>query len=107
MITYYKQISEGYEDRRNYQIMKKVGLPDTLIKKTSASQIIWMFFIPLIVALLHSTVASKIVYQLLGLFGLDSYIKYLSHMAMITGGFAIIYFIIFKLTSNIYYRIVR
>ena len=52
-------------------------------------------------------VASKIVYQLLGLFGLDSYIKYLSHMAMIIGGFAIIYFIIFKLTSNIYYRIVR
>lgn len=107
LITYYKQISEGYEDRRNYQIMKKVGLPDTLIKKTSASQIVWMFFIPLIVALLHSMVASKIVYQLLGLFGLDSYIKYLSLMAMITGGFAIIYFIIFKLTSNIYYRIVR
>lgn len=107
LITYYKQISEGYEDRQNYQIMKKVGLPDTLIKKTSSSQIVWMFFIPLIVALLHSLVASKIVYQLLGLFGLDSYMKYLSEMAIIIGGFAIIYYIIFKLTSNIYYRIVR
>lgn len=107
LITYYKQISEGYEDRENYQIMKKVGLPDELIKKTSASQIIWMFFIPLIVAMLHSTVASKIVYQLLGLFGLDSYSQYFGKMVMITGAFALIYLIIFKLTSNIYYRIVR
>src|SRR5699024_9964758 len=69
LITYYKQVSEGYEDRKQYQIMKKVGLPDELIKKTAETQIVWMFFIPLIVALIHSLVASKIVYQLLGLFG--------------------------------------
>ena len=107
LITYYKQISEGYEDRRNYQIMKKVGLPDALIKKSSSSQIVWMFFIPLIVAILHSMVASKIVYQLLGLFGLNSYMSYLNDIAIIVGSFAVIYFIIFKLTSNIYYKIVR
>ena len=87
--------------------MKKVGLPDALIKKTSSSQIVWMFFIPLIVAILHSMVASKIVYQLLGLFGLNSYMSYLNDMAIIVGSFAVIYFIIFKLTSNIYYKIVR
>lgn len=107
LITYYKQVSEGFEDRQKYQIMKKVGLPDKLIKQTASNQIVWMFFIPLIVALVHSLVASKIVYQLLGLFGVHSYLKYISEMAIIIGSFAIIYLIIFKLTSNVYYKIVR
>ena len=49
----------------------------------------------------------KIVYQLLGLFGLNSYMSYLNDIAIIVGSFAVIYFIIFKLTSNIYYKIVR
>ena len=47
LITYYKQVSEGFEDRQKYQIMKKVGLPDKLIKQTASNQIVWMFFIPL------------------------------------------------------------
>lgn len=107
LITYYKQVSEGYEDRKQYQIMKKVGLPDELIKKTAETQIVWMFFIPLIVALIHSLVASKIVYQLLGLFGVYGYYKYGINIAMVIGLFAVVYLVIFKVTSNIYYKIVK
>lgn len=107
LIIYYKQISEGGEDREKYQIMKKVGLPDKLIKKTSEMQIVWLFFLPLAVATLHSLVASKIVYQLLGLFGVRAYADYGSHLAYVVLAFAVIYFIIFKITSNVYYRIVK
>ena len=107
LITYYKQLSEGYEDRKNYQIMKKVGLSDELIKKTAEKQIVWMFFIPLIVAVVHSLVASKIVFQLLQTFGILSYIPYAKNMLIVIGTFSIIYLIIFKITSNIYYKIVK
>ena len=107
LITYYKQLSEGYEDRKQYQIMKKVGLPDELIKKTAEKQIVWMFFIPLAVALIHSLVASKIVYQLLILFGVNSYAEYGVNIGIIIGAFALVYFVIFKITSSIYYKIVK
>lgn len=107
LITYYKQLSEGYEDRRKYQIMKKVGLPDELIKKTAEKQIIWMFFIPLAVALIHSLVASKIVYQLLQLFGITSYMFYVKNIGIVIVAFSIVYLVIFKITSNVYYRIVK
>lgn len=107
LITYYKQISEGYEDRENFQIMKKVGLPDELIRKTLSVQIVWMFFIPLIVALIHSIVASKIVYQLLQLFGVQEYFAYSSKIGIVIFVFAVLYMVIYKVTSNMYYKIVR
>lgn len=106
LITYYKQVTEAYEDRENYQIMKKVGLEDDMIKKTAKSQIIWMLFIPLIVALVHSFVASKIVYQLLGIFGIWSYSSYAKNMLIVISIFAVFYLIVYKITSRIYYKIV-
>ena len=107
LVIYYKQISEGYEDREKYQIMKKIGLSDELIKKTSSSQIVWMFFAPLIVAVIHSTIASKIVYQLLGLFGVNSFIQYGKFFGIVIAVFFMVYFIIFKFTSRTYYKIVQ
>ena len=77
LITYYKQISEGYEDREKYQIMKKLGLSDNLIKKTTDSQICLMFYGPLIVAAIHCIVASKIIFRLLGLFGVSDALLYM------------------------------
>lgn len=106
LITYYKQISEGFEDRHNYQIMKKVGLPDELIHETSSSQIVWMFFLPLIVSCVHSLVASKIVYQLLGLFGVRNYYDFGVKIGIVILVFAVVYFVIYKITSNVYYKIV-
>ena len=107
LITYYKQINEGYEDRDKFQIMKKVGLPDQLIHQTSNSQVLWLFLAPLAVAALHSLVASKIVSQLLGLFAVNSYMEYAQMLFAVIGIFSIVYFVIFRLTSRTYYRIVH
>ena len=107
LITYYKQINEGYEDRDKFQIMKKVGLPDQLIHQTSNSQVLWLFLAPLAIAALHSLVASKIVSQLLGLFAVNSYMEYAQMLFAVIGIFSIIYFVIFRLTSRAYYRIVH
>ena len=107
LITYYKQISEGYEDREKYQIMKNLGLSDDLIKKTTDSQICLMFYGPLIVAAIHCIVASKIIFRLLGLFGVSDALLYMICLGYVLFIFALIYFVIFKLTSKVYTNIVR
>lgn len=106
LISYYKQISEGFEDRRKYEIMKNIGLEDKLIKKTSASQISYLFGAPLAFAIINSLVASKIVYQLLALFGVMTFMQYGKYFFIMIGVFVIIYYIIFKITNRAYYRIV-
>ena len=107
LITYYKRISEGFEDREKYQIMKKLGLSDDLIKKTTDSQICLMFYGPLIVAAIHCIVASKIIFRLLGLFGVSDALLYMICLGDVLLIFALIYFVIFKLTSKVYTNIVR
>jgi len=107
LVIYYKQISEGYEDREKYQIMKKIGLNDDLIKKTGASQIVWMLYAPLMVAIVHCMVASKIVYQLLKMFGVNQFTQYGTYFGLVIGVFFVIYFVIFKMTSRTYYKIVK
>ena len=107
LITYYKRISEGFEDREKYQIMKKLGLSDDLIKKTTDSQICLMFYGPLIVAAAHCIVASKIIFRLLGLFGVSDASLYMICLGGVLFIFALIYFVIFKLTSKVYTNIVR
>ena len=107
LITYYKQVSEGAEDREKYQIMKRVGLPDELIKKTASSQIVWMLFLPLAVAIIHSIVSSKIIFQLLAMFGVQKFMDYGSNLLIVGAVFAVVYFVNFKITSNVYYKQVR
>ncbi|WP_276881356.1 FtsX-like permease family protein [Anaerococcus tetradius] len=106
LVSYYKQISEGYEDREKFQIMKKIGLDDKLIQKTQASQILYLFFAPLAFAILNSLVASKIVYQLLALFGVMQFMQYGRYFFMIIGVFILSYYIIFKIINRVYYKIV-
>ncbi|WP_105300682.1 FtsX-like permease family protein [Anaerococcus marasmi] len=106
LISYYKQIKEGFEDRKKYEIMKKIGLEDKLIKKTSASQISYLFGAPLVFAIINSLVASKIVYQLLALFGVMTFMQYGKYFFIMIGVFVVIYYMIFKITNKAYYRIV-
>lgn len=106
IISYYKQISEGFEDREKYQIMKKIGLEDKLIKKTSSSQMVYLLFAPLIFAIINSTVASKIIYQLLSLFGVIKFMQYGKYLLIVIGVFFVVYYLIFKMTSKAYYKIV-
>ena len=106
IIAYYKHLSEGIEDRKNIQTMKKVGLSNKIIKKTSSQQIYWMFFLPLFVAVIHSAVASKMLYQLCGVFGLRNISEFAIPFAISVAIIIVVYFIIFKITSNVYYNLV-
>lgn len=107
LITYYKQISEAYEDRRHYEIMKEVGLPDDLIKKSTRSQILWLFFLPLGVAGMHSLVASRVISHFLRLFGIFHLTEFLLPLACVLLAFAIVYGLVFVITSKIYYKLVK
>ncbi|MDU2024245.1 MAG: ABC transporter permease [Finegoldia magna] len=106
IIAYYKHLSEGIEDRKNIQTMKKVGLSNKMIKKTSSQQIYWMFFLPLFVAVIHSAVASKMLYQLCGIFGIRNISEFAIPFAISVAIIIVVYFVIFKITSNVYYDLV-
>ena len=106
IIAYYKHLSEGIEDRKNIQTMKKVGLSNSMIKKTTSQQIYWMFFLPLFVAVIHSAVASKMLYQLCGVFGIRSISEFAIPFAISVAIIIVVYLIIFKITSNVYYNLV-
>ncbi|MGR7952090.1 ABC transporter permease [Finegoldia magna] len=106
IIAYYKHLSEGIEDRKNIQTMKKVGLSNKMIKKTSSQQIYWMFFLPLFVAVIHSAVASKMLYQLCGVFGIRNISEFAIPFAISVAIIIVVYFVIFKITSNVYYNLV-
>ena len=107
LITYYKQISEGFEDKQNYQIMKNVGLPDSIIKKSLRVQILWIFFLPLVVATIHSLFAFPILYNILGGLGFQSIRVFAMSFTTIVLGFSVIYFIIYSITSRVYYKIIK
>lgn len=106
MIIYYKQISEAFEDRNRYQIMAKVGLPEKIVKRTTRKQILWLFFLPLAVAVIHCAVASKIVFQLMALFAVTDVLFFVGNLLTVIAVFAAIYLIIFIMTSKVYHRII-
>ena len=106
MIIYYKQISEAFEDRNRYQIMAKVGLPEKIVKRTTRKQILWLFFLPLAVAVIHCAVASKIVFQLMALFAVTDVWFFVGNLLTVIAVFAAIYLLIFIMTSKVYHRII-
>src|SRR5699024_1411683 len=106
LMLYFKQISEGYQDRENYKIMKQVGLPNALIKKTIRSQIIWIFLLPIIAAVVHNLFASTIMYMLIGLFGTRDLSIFVTSYFGVLITFALIYLLFYWLTSRTYYDII-
>lgn len=107
LLLYYKQISEGQMDRGKFDIMKKVGLPEKLIKKSTNIQIFWIFGLPIIVAVIHNIVASKLVIKLLGILGLQNPAIYGMNLAIVTVVFGVIYMIAYLFSSRTYYDIVN
>lgn len=105
-IIYYKQISEGYDDKERYRILKNVGMSNDEIHKTVSFQIKLVFFLPLIVAIIHIAFAFKIITKMLMLFGLIN----IGLLILCTLGtiaiFILVYFIIYALTAKTYYRII-
>lgn len=106
LIIYYKQIVEGYEDQSRFIIMQKVGLTNRDIKKSVNSQVLTVFFAPLLVAGLHLCFAMPSVWLILRLFGQVNLKKVLLITAATYLVFAVIYTLIYKLTARSYYKIV-
>ena len=107
MIIYYKQISEGYEDKERFLIMQKVGLSKQEIKKSIHSQIMLVFFLPLAAAVIHSAVALKIVANCLRMVILVHMPTFILSTAIICILFPLVYMVVYKITSKEYYNIVN
>ncbi|PKE35117.1 ABC transporter permease [Macrococcoides caseolyticum] len=107
LVLYYKQLSEGYEDKRNYSIMKKVGLPDELIRSTIHKQIFWVFGLPIIVTLVHTLFASKIIYNLLGVLGIRDRWMFITSYIGVTMIIMLVYGLMYLITSRKYYNIIN
>lgn len=107
LIIYYKQYSEGYEDKKSYNILQEVGMSKQQVKKTINSQIVLVFFMPIAMAVLHFCVALVMLKQMLLLFGVvDTNLIYLVS-AMTIAVIIVIYFTIYRITSKTYYNIIE
>lgn len=107
LIIYYKQIAEGYEDRKRFQIMEKVGMSPDEVKKAIHTQIRMVFFLPVIVAGIHTVVAFPILVKLLQILLLSKTSLFVLSGLLVYGIYVLIYTVIYRLTSRTYYRIVR
>ena len=107
VIMYYKQISEGYEDKGKFGIMRKVGLTDKQIKQSIRSQVLMIFFAPLAVATLHTVVAYPFIEKILKLFLATNNNVFLIALAVTIAVFGVFYLIVYLITSRIYYRIIK
>ncbi|WP_123054187.1 ABC transporter permease [Clostridium sp. JN-1] len=107
LIIYYKQISEGYDDKERFEIMQKVGMSKKEIKKTIRSQVLMVFFLPLVFTVIHVAFAFPMITKLLAVL----YLKNVSLFMLCTLStilvFAVIYAVVFSLTARVYYKIVE
>ena len=106
LIIYYKQISEGYEDQARFEIMQKVGMTKREIRKSINSQLLTVFFLPLIFAAMHLAFAFPIISKLLLAFNLNNVLLFASTTVISFIVFALFYLIVYRITSNAYYNIV-
>lgn len=106
MIIFYKQISEGYDDKQRYEIMEKVGMSNAEVKASIQTQIRMVFFLPIITAAIHVAAAFPMVCRLLMLLNLANTGLFAICLVITILIFAIIYYVVFKLTSRSYYKIV-
>ena len=107
LVIYYKQISEGYEDRERFVILQKVGLDQKQIKQTINKQVLTVFFLPVIFAFLHLAFAYHMLSLILKVIGVVDTAMMLSVTLSICGIFALVYVLIFIITSRSYRRIVQ
>lgn len=106
LIMYYKQISEGYEDMSRFDIMQKVGISKKAIKKSINSQLLTVFFIPLLFAGLHIVFAFPMIKNMLLMFNLRNTASFVFATVITYLLFTLLYIIIYKITTNAYYKIV-
>lgn len=107
LIIYYKQVSEGYEDQSRFEIMQKVGMTAKEIRKSINSQMLTVFLLPLAAAVLHLAFAFPLIYKLLLLFNLNNIQLLIAVTGICALVFMFLYMIVYKITSNAYYAIVK
>ncbi len=106
LIIYYKQISEGFEDREHFAIMIKVGMGRSMVKAAINTQVRTVFFLPIAVAVIHLVMAFPMLKIILYVFGFMNTTLFAGCLVATVAVFGVIYFVVFKLTSSSYYRIV-
>lgn len=106
LIIFYKQISEGYDDKERFSIMEKVGMSNDEVKATIRSQVRTVFFLPILMAAIHVGMAFPMIKRLLSLFGLSNTALFTGCMAGTIFVFTLIYLLVFLKTSKTYYKIV-
>lgn len=106
LILYYKQISEGYEDRSRFEIMRKVGMTDEDIRKSVNSQMGNVFYMPLVAAVIHLGFAIPMIFSMLKLFSVTEFSALVVSAVLSVVAFGIIYTVVYKITSNSYYKLV-
>lgn len=105
MIIYYKQVSEGYDDKERFIILQKVGMSGEEVKGVIKSQILLMFFLPILFALIHICFAFKAIKKMLALAGLTNTAVFIVCIIATVGVFMIVYGIVYSLTARTYYKI--
>jgi len=106
LIIYYKQISEGYEDKTRFEIMQNVGMSHSEVKKTISSQVLIVFFLPLIATGIHIAVSFRIIQKMLMLLGLANTGLFIACTIGSMLAFCVVYGIVFIITAKSYYKIV-
>jgi putative ABC transport system permease protein len=107
LILYYKQVAEGLADAKRYKILQQVGLSKREVRATINSQLLTLFYIPLIVAGVHTAIAAPFIQRVLTLFGIFNWGQFAVITAATLGVFALVYVLMYKATAQVYYRIVR
>lgn len=107
LIIYYKQISEGYNDKSRFEIMQKVGMSEHEVKKSIHSQVLTVFFMPLITAGIHTAFAFPIVKKILAMMQLTNAKLFLFTTIGVYLAFAVIYAAVYLMTAKVYYKIVK
>ncbi len=107
LIIYYKQLCEGYEDQPRFAIMQKVGMTAADIRRSVNSQLLTVFFLPLVGAALHMAFAFPMIRRMLLLFELHNTGLFVATVLISFAVLAVVYTLVYKATSNAYYRIVK
>lgn len=107
LIIYYKQITEGYDDKDRFEIMQKVGMSRHEVKKAVQSQVLTVFFLPLVMAITHLAFAFKVITKLLSTLNFTDVPLFTGCTIITVIVFAVFYTLVYAMTARTYYKIVR
>ena len=103
---YYKQLTEGYEDRRSFVIYRQVGMDEKTVKKSIKTQVSLVFFLPVALSFVHMIFAYQLLSRMMSLLNVGNTIIYLKATLMVVILVLVLYFIWYKITGSVYYNLI-